>query len=227
MVKFFQVVIAISAVCAPLTSSAALFRDLKLGDSGADVRELQTILNTNIATQVAPVGLGSPGNETDYFGAKTHAAVVRYQNMYRTQVLAPIGLRAGTGYVGALTRAHILQSTTQPKEVTQIELPTPTTQDDEPVIEYVTPTFGPPGTEVTLVGRGFKSHNDVRASFAFLQDVPSEDGTTITFIAESPFPDEIGALGFLKGKGLVIPYGFYIEDGNKRSNTVVFDVHFE
>jgi uncharacterized membrane protein YgcG len=82
-------------------------RDLTLGSKGEDVRQLQIELNRYPSTQVAYTGIGSPGQETDYFGPKTHAAVIRYQNLYASTILEPIGLTRGTGYVGPTTRAQL------------------------------------------------------------------------------------------------------------------------
>lgn len=91
------------------SSSGAHFfnRDLKLGDSGEDVRELQKVLNSNAGTVVANDGPGSAGNETEYFGTLTKWAVISFQEEYRSEILTPGGLSAGTGFVGPATRAKL------------------------------------------------------------------------------------------------------------------------
>jgi len=78
---------------------ALLFsKDLRLGETDPDVQRLQAALNKNPATQVAKSGPGSPGEETEYFGILTIAAVKKYQALHNIPE---------TGFVGPLTRAAL------------------------------------------------------------------------------------------------------------------------
>lgn len=90
----------------PVTSLFTFTLDLKLNDFGEQVFQLQKYLNANGFT-VAQTGAGSPGNETTYFGTRTYAALVKFQDEHAAEILTPVGLTKGSGFFGASTREFI------------------------------------------------------------------------------------------------------------------------
>jgi hypothetical protein len=68
---------------------------------------LQKMLNLAKETQVAQSGVGSPGQESNYFGTRTKLAVIRFQELYRKEILTPVGLLRGTGYFGQGSSAKL------------------------------------------------------------------------------------------------------------------------
>jgi hypothetical protein len=73
-------------------------RNLRYGDSGPEVKALQTALEKE--------GYIIPDSEKEisYFGPHTASAVVKFQEKYANEILAPWNLDTGTGYVGPTTR---------------------------------------------------------------------------------------------------------------------------
>ena len=82
-------------------------KNLKIGDNNGDVKNLQRILNKKSATEVSSSDFGSSGNETDFFGALTEKAVIKFQELYASEILYPFGLKSGTGFVGIATRLKL------------------------------------------------------------------------------------------------------------------------
>jgi len=70
-------------------------RNLKLGLSGPDVKELQKYLNKQ-GFKVSLKGAGSPGQETTFFGRATQAALIKFQ---KAKKISP-----AVGYFGPVTR---------------------------------------------------------------------------------------------------------------------------
>ncbi len=77
---------------------ATFTRNLTLGSSGQDVKNLQVFLNDNGYT-IATTGAGSPGDESTYFGAKTAAALAKFQ--------AANQITPTSGILGPKTRAYL------------------------------------------------------------------------------------------------------------------------
>jgi hypothetical protein len=83
----------------PGAQGGTLFaRNLTIGSTGPDVKALQIYLNTH-GFILATTGPGSPGHETNLFGALTRDALAKFQ--------AAKGISPAAGYFGPLTRAYV------------------------------------------------------------------------------------------------------------------------
>ena len=92
------------ASSSPFACARVFDRDLYYGmRNDAEVRCLQKFLKTQGET-IYPEGL-----ITGNFLTLTQTAVIRFQEKYASEILAPLGLNNGTGYVGAATRNKINQ----------------------------------------------------------------------------------------------------------------------
>jgi hypothetical protein len=76
-------------------------KNLKQSEVNNDIKELQTFLK-NQGKNIYPEGL-----VTGYFGPLTKRAVIRFQEKYFDEILAPLGNKKGTGFVGEYTRIKI------------------------------------------------------------------------------------------------------------------------
>lgn len=144
----------ISKVSAETSKSQPIFffmRDLRQGDTGEDVRQLQKIL------KIA---------ETGSFDAKTAQSVIEFQDKYAEEVLRPVALTRGTGFVGLWTRLKLNQILLKPDAVSIASPPAiASATTEKQTSEYVLVTFasayyGPAGTTITLSGFGFSTKSN-------------------------------------------------------------------
>ena len=85
------------------SSCESINQTMNIGAKSDSVRCLQEFLK-NQGTEIYPEGL-----TTGYFGNLTKSAIIRFQEKYASEVLAPFGISKGTGYVGSKTLEKINQ----------------------------------------------------------------------------------------------------------------------
>jgi hypothetical protein len=202
----------------PALPCFVLNRGLKLGFQGDDVHELQVMLNSATDTQVSQSGAGSPGNETTYFGPATLRAVIKFQNKYKSDILTPVGLSEGTGYVGVSTLAHL-------KRIFPCNGQTGATT--AATITAISPSSGPIGTTVTLSGTGFASTTRIKFGTGEVSGLTRVSSTTLSF----KVPQGSGAYC---GPGMMCPmyymlfqpgsYDVSVVNWTTESNSVKFEI---
>ena len=133
-------------------------RALKLGSKGKDVENLQRCL-------AKYPSLYPEGKITGYFGRKTKAAVIRFQEKYRTDILSPLGLKRGTGKVGGKTIKKLIEVCFPPSKETQPLTLTITTCNKWPlkeIAQVVKEQLEKVGFKITLQEKTiFSLENDV------------------------------------------------------------------
>lgn len=128
VIAVFVFVLYIQPPLLTMADTDTFITNLRLGDRGESVMRLQIALNADPQTRVASSGSGSPGLETTYFGLLTKAAVVKFQNVYYTEVLAPVGLTNGTGFFGPSSRAKMNALTNTTAQSTTADTPSTATE---------------------------------------------------------------------------------------------------
>ena len=193
-------------------------RNLRVGERGEDVQTLQKVLNSSQETKLGESGPGAPGEETTYFGELTKGAVVRFQEKYMAEILTPIDLTQGTGFVGPMTRKK-LNETAKTAGITGSSASsggsTGTTGSSKgssgqtgiiaPKIFSVSPTTIINGMNMTIAGEGFTpTGNQVRTTYLTLDNISSSDGKTITFKFYAEQINALLGLDALKQDGMTM-----------------------
>jgi len=101
--QIIEITAKINAILQQNNPGEKINQNLYLGMQNNQVKYLQEFLKTQ-GQSIYPEGL-----ITGYFGILTKNAVIRFQNKYADEILHPLDLFSGTGFVGLLTRNKINQ----------------------------------------------------------------------------------------------------------------------
>ncbi len=187
LTKIIVIIFVLCLFVPSVTFARNFLRTLKVGDYGEDVYFIQKVLNFNPATQVAQNGPGSPGHESLYFGTGTKTALIKFQNLYASDVLKPAGLSWGTGFAGwyTLKKINAVSDNYQKNLQTSASVASSTATSTShvashgvssyPVIDSVSPTSFGNGDTVQIKGHNFTQDNTVLVS--------TEDDSRFTHIA--------------------------------------------
>ena len=190
--------------------AASFERNLKVGDSGQDVLSLQKILNASLSTEIALSGVGSPGNETAFFGNLTKIAVIKFQNLYAGDILTPSGLSQGTGFVGQATRSKLnklMEGTSSSMQNSNTEATSaqasiiinPSSVPNNPLVKSLSGVVFAPGDTVTINGFHFATSSVVHLNNIVASSSVTVSSSTIKF----PVPKVTGVFYLWVSNGSV------------------------
>ena len=119
---------------------------LQPGSRGTEVTGLQTCLARD--PEIYP-----EGQISGYFGSKTKAAVIRFQEKYYEEILKPWGFTKGTGIVSRTTRAKLNEICVHPPKETPLKFTLITVEDPllEKTASQLKNQWGNLGIEIEIV----------------------------------------------------------------------------
>lgn len=221
------IAVSVFAQTTPVNTTGVLFMtNLRQGDRSEDIRTLQRVLNASDETRLVDTGPGSPGQETDYFGALTLNAVVKFQEKFADAILTPIQLTQGTGFVGPMTRKKLNEAavvagiTTGGQEAGSSSSSagssglsstgsssgsSGSSTAVKPKIITISPSSGLNGTDITITGEGFTStDNTIRSTLITTNNLSSKDGKTIEFKFYSDVVNNMLGIDAMKQEGVTL-----------------------
>ena len=113
------------------TPSFQFTKDLSAGSSGNEVSELQKCLAKD--PEIYP-----DGTVSGYFGNQTKAAVIAFQEKYKSEILTPNGLTSGNGKVLSSTRKKLNELCAAPNQETSTLSFTLITVEQESLVNVAT-----------------------------------------------------------------------------------------
>lgn len=162
-------------------------------------------------------------NPTGYFGPMTEQAVQNWQSSHSV-VSSGSPDTTGFGYVGTRTRAAMGCRTNPPPPTNTTFSATPTS--GVPTITALSPTQGPVGTQVKLMGTGLTSDTSVRFEGNLIPH--TFDGTSISFTVPQMVPNTCFGTSIMcaAAEMNIVPgnYTVSVSNVNGRSNVLTFTV---
>ncbi|MFW5853506.1 MAG: peptidoglycan-binding domain-containing protein [Patescibacteria group bacterium] len=194
---------------------------LSLGDKNTSVKQLQQWLNQDSVTRLAVSGPGSSGQETNYYGPLTEAAVRRFQRQQATYILKPQGLFNPTGMVDILTWNRLKTVFGDQQVVNRsnsIEIVPPKPLEEEVVsksnkelsdntktkssssvskkiiLNNLEPTFGSPGTKVRVYGKNLTAEPVIVHTTFFSLPAQETSDDYLSFPIDLPWAADIESI---------------------------------
>ena len=187
-----------TSVTTAVSNEEVFTRNLSVGSYGRDVMALKKILGLE---------LGVTLDTTPSFTANTLNYAKQFQEKYAVEVLIPVGLSAGTGFVGASTRAKLNPLATKYfVKLSDFTLPAQTAVSQVKEVFLTNLKLGSVGPDVTLLKTILNSDE----STALIPKNTTEIFDLATEIAVIKFQDKYASevlipSGLTKGTGFVGP----------------------
>ena len=150
--------------------------------TGDDVKELQRLLNKQ-GFNIASSGLGSLGNETNYFGLLTQTALIKFQTSHN--------ITPAIGYFGPITRTFVNR--------TQVSTTVSVSTTTSPFTRNL--AYGSAGEDVKLLQMFLNTHGYTIATTG-----PGSLGNETTYFGQAT---QSALIKFQTAQGITPAVGFF------------------